>query len=375
MINDYNNNINDTNNIKFNLSLDKYSLLKKIDKNLIDFTIEEIFEIGYSSYVKNFIKKSFEIDFNNNEITNNKEKEKNKGYYGENIVYDIILNKFNNLVVEQTGKIPHSGDINIIFPSKKKMIVEVKNYNKTVDIEQIEKLKFDMKYSKINYAILLSLNSGIVGKKKFELESFLIDGVVSFILHMPYCFQKSIPNKKNIIIHNSFEECINNLTIKLEFAISIVENLSNNMNDYTSFRNNFNLVCVETLTDQLNVVYDEFKIIKKSSLKLEENIIKNLNSHLSTVKDFEFSIKKRISSLINDKLKLIKNNNFNIKQYNETTWNIYLDKKICGRIILLNNKYGVFINFREKERYFNKKFANFDIAKFNSIQFLQNNAY
>ena len=75
----------------------------------------------------------------------------------------------------------------------------------------------------------------------------------------------------------------------------------------TGFRNNFNLVCIENLTDQLNIIYDEFKIIKKSSLKLEENIIKNLNSHLSTVKDFEFSIKKRISSLINDKLKLIKN--------------------------------------------------------------------
>jgi hypothetical protein len=358
--------MNDT-NYKFNISLDKYSLLKKIDVNLLEYTIEEIFEIGYSTYIKNFVKKSFELDNsqNNNEITNSKDKD--KGLHGENIVYDIIINKFNNLIIENTGKIPHSGDMNITFPSKKKMIIEVKNYNKTVDIDQIEKLKYDMKYSKINYSILLSLNSGIVGKKKFELESFLIDGVLSFILHMPYSFHKSIPSKKNIIIHNSFEECINNLTIKLEFAISVVENISNNMNEFKSFEKNFYITNIENLTEQLNLIYDEFKLIKKSSIKLEENIIKNLNSHMSSIKDFEFSIKKRISSLISDKINH-PTNNVNIKQYSESCWNIYFNNKIHGRILLLSDMYCVFIS--GKHTHLNKQFSNFDIAKYNIIQFL-----
>jgi hypothetical protein len=356
------------NNYNYNISLDRYSLLKKIDVNLLDCTIEEMFDIGYSTYVKNFVKKSFEIDNSliSNEITNTKDKD--KGLYGENIVYDIIINKFNNLIIENTSKIPHSGDINIIFPSKKKMIVEVKNYNKTVDVDQIDKLKFDMKYSKVNYSILLSLNSGIVGKKKFELESFLIDGILSFILHMPYSFHRSVPKQKNIIIHNSFEECINNLTIKLEFAISVIENISNNMNEYKSFENNFYITNIENMTEQLNMIYDEFKLIKKSSSKLEENIIKNLNSHLSSIKDFEFSIKKRISSLISDKINL-PNYNIYIKKYSESSWNIYFNNKICGRIVLLSNSYCVFIS--EKKTHYNKQFSNFDIAEFNITQHLK----
>jgi hypothetical protein len=358
----------------FDLSFNKYNLLNKIDKNLLGSVIEEIFEIGYSTYVKNFVKKSFELDNSiiDNEITNNSDK--NKGTCGENIVYDIIINKFNNLIIENTSKIPHSGDFNLIFPSTKKMILEVKNYNKTVDIEQIDKLKFDMKYSKINYSILLSLNSGIVGKKKFELETFLIDGILSFILYMPYSFHKSIPNKKNIIIHNSLDESINNLTIKLEFAISIIENLSNNINEFKSFEHNFNIsnsINVEYLTNQLNSIYDEFKSIKKSSLKLEENIIKNLNSHLSTIKDFEFSIKMRISSILTNEIKNINcNNNINIKKYNDNLWNIYFNKKIYGRIILISNQYCVFISGLKK--HYNKQFSNYNIAEYNIKKYFVN---
>jgi hypothetical protein len=349
----------------YNIPLDKYDLLKKIDKNLLNYTIEEIFEIGYSVYVKNFVKKSFELDTSTtmNNITDSKNKD--KGSHGENIVYDIVVNKFHDLQVEDMSKKPHSGDINLTFPSKKKMILEVKNYNKTVDIDQVDKLKYDMKYSKINYAIFLSLNSGIVGKKKFELESFFIDGVLSFILYIPYCFQKSIPNKKNIIIHNSYEESINNLTIKIEFAISIIENLSNNINDYKSFENNFYIKNNDIMIEQFNSIYDEFRSIKKSYQKLEENITKNLSSHLSTIKDFEFTIKKKINSLISDKFGS-NNKQLLIEKSSENIWNIRFNKKICGRISYLSNEYCVFISSQSNSNeHYNKEFNSFESAKFN----------
>lgn len=354
---------------KYNISLEKYELLKKIDKDLLSYTVEEIFEIGYSTYIKNFVKKSFELE---NSITSNNitdSKNKDKGSHGENIVYDIVVNKFHDLQVEDMSKKPHSGDINLTFPSKKKMILEVKNYNKTVDIEQVDKLKYDMKYSKIHYAIFLSLNSGIVGKKKFELESFFIDGVLSFILYIPYCFQKSIPNKKNIIIYNSYEESVNNLTIKIEFAISIIENLSNNINDYKSFENNFYIKNNDIMIEQLNSIYDEFKAIKKSYQKLEENITKNLNTHLSSMKDFEFSIKKKINSLISDKLGS-NNKKLLIEQSSENIWNIRLNKKICGRISFISNEYCIFISRQTNStEHYSKEFASFESAKFNVRQY------
>lgn len=360
----------------YNLNLEKYDLLKKIDNNLLDYTIEEIFEIGYSSYVRNFIKKSFELNIGNeitNEMTNIKE---NKGSIGENIVKDILINKFPNFEIEDTSKKPHHGDFNLTFSSKKKCIIEVKNYNKTVDIEQVEKLKYDMKYSKINYSVFVSLNSGIVGKKKFEIESFFIDGILSFILFIPYASQKSIPNKKNIIIHNSFEESINNLSIKLEFSVNVIENISNSINEYKTFENNFHIKNINDLTDQLNLIYDEFKTIKKSSEKLQENIIKNLNSHLLTIKDFEFTINKKISSLITTKLK--QNTIHNIKRglkiktnkINNKSWIVKYDNINVGRIILNNDYYYVNIKINEKKSFISK-FNTFEQSTINIENYFQ----
>lgn len=355
----------------YNINLDKYNLLKKIDKNLLDYMIDEMFEIGYSNYVKNFVKKSFDdnttINSNNNEVTENKLT--NKGTQGENIVYDIIANKFNNVQIENTSKKPHSGDINITFASKKQLIVEVKNYNTTVDIEQIEKLKYDMKYSKINCGILISLNSGIVGKKKFELESFLIDGVLSFILYLPYCFLKTIPNKKNIIIHNSIDDSINNLSIKLEFAISIIENLLDSIDEYKSFETKFYVNNnVDVLTEQLCITFDEFLAIKKSYQKLEENITKNLSYHQSTIKEFEFSIKKRINTLITNTIA----KNICINKFSDNLWNVYCNKKICGRICLNNNLYVVFLNLKKNDLFYNKNFSSLEIAIVHIKQYINN---
>ena len=98
------------NNIyNYNILLEKYDLLKKIDSSLLGYTIEEIFEIGYTNYVRNFIKKSFEHNIVSNEITEKISNSSNKGSYGENIVYDIVVNKFNDLQIEDTSKKPHHG--------------------------------------------------------------------------------------------------------------------------------------------------------------------------------------------------------------------------------------------------------------------------
>ena len=59
-----------------------------------------------------------------------------------------------------------------------------------------------MKFNNINYGILVSLNSGIVGKKRFEFETFYHENNYYYILYVPYAMHKTTPNKKNIIIHN-----------------------------------------------------------------------------------------------------------------------------------------------------------------------------
>ena len=201
-----------------------YQIFDKIKKDHLEFVIAEIFELGYNQYMKNLIKSDLQLTNNqnnhNNTINSITESKYScsKGSHGENIVIDILIDKFTNCLVENMTKIPHSGDVQITFPSGNKLIVEVKNYNKTIDQEQIDKLKFDMKFNNIKGALFVSLNSGIVGKKKFELEFFKHNMDDCFILYLPYSMHKFIPDKKNIIMHNSIEDSISNLSIKLELV-------------------------------------------------------------------------------------------------------------------------------------------------------------
>jgi len=278
-----------------NIDTEKYQLLNKINQEYIPIVLEDIFSIGYNLWVKNYIRNEVVAnDFTNN-VTESK-LSSSKGSHGENIVMDLIISKFSDLQVENTSKIHHNGDIQVTLTNGKKIIVEVKNYNNTINQDQIDKLKFDMKFCSINYAVFLSLNSGIVGKKRFELETFYYNRSNYYILYLPYSMHKNIPNRKYIITHNSYEESIHNLTTKLEFSICILQSISDSIIKFNS--NNIINTDFDYLINEFNLFFDEFKSVKNSCFKLEENIKKNIESHLNIIKDYEFNIKNKIHVFI-----------------------------------------------------------------------------
>jgi len=98
------------------------------------------------------------------------------------------------------SKVPHSGNILITLLTGIKIMVEVKNYNKIIDQEQIDKLKFDMRYNNIKGALFVSLNSGIVGKKNLRLNFLKIMWIIilSFIYLILCIYQYLI---KKILFH------------------------------------------------------------------------------------------------------------------------------------------------------------------------------
>ena len=125
-----------------NIDTEKYQLLNKINQEYIPIVLEDIFSIGYNLWVKNYIRNEVVAnDFTNN-VTESK-LSSSKGSHGENIVMDLIISKFSDLQVENTSKIHHNGDIQVTLTNGKKIIVEVKNYNNTINQDQIDKLKFD----------------------------------------------------------------------------------------------------------------------------------------------------------------------------------------------------------------------------------------
>jgi len=152
------------NRIKFEIDVNKYTFLKNViekDSLVLTSVIDEIFNLGYHHYIKTLTTNAtfaisntnLKVENDTNNITDNKTT--SKGQLGENVVYDILVEKFPDYQIDNMSKIPHSGDIQVELGSKNKIIVEVKNYNKTIDQEQIDKLKFDMKYSNIYYSIFI----------------------------------------------------------------------------------------------------------------------------------------------------------------------------------------------------------------------------
>lgn len=364
------------NRIKYEIDINKYTFLKNVsekDSLVLSSVIDEIFNLGYHHYIKSLTANAtlaisntnLKVESETNNITDNKTT--SKGQLGENVVYDILVEKFSDYQIENMSKIPHSGDIQVELGSKNKIIVEVKNYNKTIDQEQIDKLKFDMKYSNIYYSIFISLNSGIVGRKRFELETFYFNKQNYIILYIPYAMHKSIPSKKYMISHNSIDESISNLTFKVEFSIcimtSIAEKFSKPYFNRLQYEQTKNL---DHLIDEFNKFYDEYRLIKNSAVKMEDSIKKSLESHVNVIKDYENNIRNNINKLINKKINLCKENyetnildhKIVIKEYCKNNWNILSNNTIYGKIIFINNKYDLLFKF--KDIIIQKEFDNFE---------------
>lgn len=361
------------NELEYKVDLNKYKLLSIITPEYQNIIFDDIFTQGYNLWLKNFIKNDPTIILNSNiqgdSNTITESKLTSKGSSGENVVIDILKDRFPDYQIDNTSKLPHSGDIQITTKNKIKIIVEVKNYNKTIDQEQIDKLKFDMKFTNINLAILVSLNSGIVGKKRFEIESFYYERKNYYIMYIPYSMHKSIPNRKYIITHNSLEDSIFNLTLKIEYSICVIQSIGEKIINNKNFLPNTNL---DYLITYLEKFYEEFRIIKYSCIRLEENIKKSLESHLQIIKDYEYSIKSNINNLLakklsNDSDKFISNTfkskysiiNINysnkfISLYQE----IYLNNNIIGKITKINDSYDLFVQYYEN--FINEFFNDYD---------------
>lgn len=379
------------NEINISVQKDKYKLLDKIDKDKLELVLDDIFELGYSQYMKKFIKQDLfddldlNINFNQikpyqvnqanqanqvnqiNSITESK-LSTHKGFMGEDLIMDILLNKFNNFCVENTSKIPHSGDIQVRLPSGNVIILEVKNYNKTIDQDQIDKLKYDMIFGGVRGAIFISLNSGIVGKKKFDLEIFKHNHMEHYILFLPYSMHKIIPDKKNLIAHNDMDDSIYNLTLKLEFGLCIVQNIIDKHNNYiVSGIKNISHTDLDFMITQFNSIYDEFKIVKNSTRKLDENIHKSIESHKNTIKEFESTIKLKITNLIGSKLCSEENcisgdkKMIRIKKNNFKSYDILINDVLSGMICKISNSYDVLININNN--LINKQFEDLEQSK------------
>ncbi|ADO67446.1 hypothetical protein crov412 [Cafeteria roenbergensis virus] len=217
---------------QFNINLQKYPELNNIKKAVLKDKIQEIFNTGYKLLYPNLN----EINPENNLIISKLDKlEKNtpnifelnksitqllgittnssrKGELVEGILEEYIKLKYSSNSYQVKRSQAHCGDGWLTLPNKKKVIVEVKAYSKTVSEQEVDKLKYDMKYSNINLGIIISLGSKIQNSRMVDLEMFTH-------LNKPYYIVKLGP--------------VGNNQELLEIAFNLIENLSNIINNNT----------------------------------------------------------------------------------------------------------------------------------------------
>lgn len=214
-------------------------------------------------------------------ITNNSSR---KGKLSENLIYNMLKIKFKNYVVEETRQIPHSGDAIMNIPhingnDTTKVLIEIKNYTKHVNTDEIEKLIYDMKYTEIKYSLFISLQSGFVGKKQLSIQEFNHNNQIYTIIFIP----------------NVFEE-IN----KIEASVLLVERLIE-YHSKTNSDNNMQIKWLEnSISDhlrQLDDVYCHFTMLKQQYIKMENNIRQNMDEYFINLRHHEIDVKDKINKI------------------------------------------------------------------------------
>ena len=269
-------------NININIDENRFIMLNKIKKNNFNDIILKILEIGYDIY---FPKKEILLNNIDNNIlldklnkldisdkintlentlskligfSNNSIK---KGNIAENILENIITERYDDLLYEKMNHVPHSGDGWLILNNNKKIIVESKNYTTTINKEEINKLQYDMIYNNIKWGLLVSLNSPIQGVKELDIITF---------------------------IHNN-----ENYTI---ITISNLINDLSKLDDYKSFP--WVIKDITTNLHELNDIINKNYILRDQYYILEKDIHKSINSYYTILRDYQYDLDKKINNII-----------------------------------------------------------------------------
>ena len=202
-----------------------------------------------------------------------------RGEIGENMIYNIFQNDYQNYSFEKTNHVSHSADAIVTTPNNDKFLLEIKNYQNVIDQKEITKLKYDMEYTNINYALLISIQSGIVGKKTIDIEKFIINNTVSID-----------PLRVCTIVYCSyvFEE-----PHKLHSCITLLESL---IKIKTENYNYFKDEIIETIKD-ITEIYDIIKNLNSQYLMVENTIKEQLSNFYLIIRDYQIKIKDKINKI------------------------------------------------------------------------------
>lgn len=93
-----------------------------------------------------------------------------KGQLGETIAIQSLMKRYPSWEIKDTSGIQYSGDFHAKNTPVGDILYEIKNYDYTINKDQITKFYRDLDNTGIKYGIFISHTSGIVGKETIEWE-------------------------------------------------------------------------------------------------------------------------------------------------------------------------------------------------------------
>jgi len=123
-----------------------------------------------------------------------------KGQYSEHMLETILTEMFPTASIENTTSQTASGDFMIHREGYQDILIENKNYERNVDLEEIKKFIRDVNHKECS-GIMMSQLSGIVSKPNFFIE--IHNGKVLIYLHKVFFSKEQIKMAMDVIDHLS----------------------------------------------------------------------------------------------------------------------------------------------------------------------------
>lgn len=325
--------------ITLNLNTNDYPILNNINKDELDEFIMRIFNTGYHIHFPkyqitehnhmmlkinelqdniknlNIVEHIESLDSSLNKLIGLSSNSNKKGHFAENILENIFDTRYGDIKFDRKSQTAHSGDAWLILPDNTIIILESKNYNTTVNKDEIIKLQNDMIEHHIKWGIMISFNSQIQGMKELDYHTFIHNNETYSI----------------VMISN-----LSSSIAKLDLGLQIIRKLIVQLNDELNFPwlvNDINSSLVE-----LNNIIKKNYQLRDQYYNMERDIMKSLSSYHVKLRDYQYDIDQKIIQIIS-KITSTMIKSDAIQFNNQDLLKVHTDKKILP---LLSRLFDIF---------------------------------
>jgi hypothetical protein len=214
----------------------------------------------------------------NDFLTKYKTSSQFKGQCSENMLGNILNKMYPTAEVINTTALKASGDFLLKRTGKQTILLENKNYEANVNLDEIKKFLRDVNEQK-THAIMMSQYSGIVSKPNGFIE--INDGKVIIYLHNVDYSQE-----------------------RIKMAIDVIDNLSERLDEISNVDDNDGYVIKKDVLDSINGQFQLFISQKEIIITTVKEMNKKLLTQIEDMKMPDLSL------FLNDKYASIQNQQF-----------------------------------------------------------------